>query len=343
MSERPFPAEIHVVAAPTEAFLLRVQLLAASIRRNAGAFASSRIVVTLSRDVEPWDIGGAFDWSRELDIEWRWVDAEAWAEHDMFGSALARFGYDVDAPYVLHLDADTVVTGPLDELPGLTRAGLGGVVAHVSPAAFRVPFRNGRVYDGASYWEQLHAAADLEAPVLTSEHTGWGLMDADPGRRWCPPYYNLGMLAGSRDAMRRIGEQAMQQMTTVESQIDTHFRCQLAVALALAATGTPSADLSLRFNFPNDEHFAERYATAAADVRVLHYLRDGQFVRERDTASLRALDVFLARQLSPSVDRTLQQVLQHLRPTLRDTALPPEHFAPGHALSTPPAAMAPNG
>ncbi|MCW2974702.1 MAG: hypothetical protein JWN72_2975 [Thermoleophilia bacterium] len=331
MSTPQHPAEIHVVAAPTEAFLLRVQLLAASIRRNAGDFATSRIVVTLSRDVEPWDIDSAFSWSRELGIEWRWVDAQTWADHDMFGSALKRFTYEVDAPYVIHLDADTLVTGPLDRLPSVTRDKFGGVVAHVAPAAFQVPFRDGRIHDGADYWAQLHEAAGLDAPQLTSEHTGWGLMDADPARRWCPPYYNLGMLAGERGVMQRVGAQVMQQMATVESRIDTHFRCQLAVALALAATDTPSTDLSMRYNFPNDERFAGRYREALLDVRVLHYLRDGEFERERDTASLSALDSFLARPITSAVDSQLQRTLRSLRSGLGDTKLPDAHYAPGHA------------
>ncbi|MCW2949414.1 MAG: hypothetical protein JWN41_427 [Thermoleophilia bacterium] len=315
------PAEIHIVAAPTEAFLLRVQLLAASIRRNAGAFASSRIVVTLSRDCEPWDIGAAYGWSRDLDIEWRWVPEEVWQKHGIYGSALARFLWPVAAPYVVHLDADTLVTGPLDDLPQLTGDTFGGVVAHVAPSAFLPPFADGRVHEGVAYWARLHEAAGLELPPLTSEHTGWGVMDVDADRRWCPPYYNLGLLAGTADVMASVGGHVLTQLATVESEITTHFRCQLAVMLALTASGVASTDLSVAWNLPNDERFRAAHPLAAAEPRLLHYLRVGEFDRERDTSSLSALDAFLARELAEPTNRTMQMHMRELRPQLGDTAV----------------------
>jgi hypothetical protein len=320
------PAEIHIVAAPTEAFFLRVQLLVASIRRNAGQFADSRIVVTLSRDHEPWDVAAAFAWSRQLEIEWRWVPEAIWDQHGIYGSALARFTYEYGSPYVIHLDADTICTGPLDELPARTREALGGVVAHVSPSAFQIPFRDGRVHHGAEFWGELLAGAGLDPVPLTSEHTGWGLMDVEPTRRWCPPYYNLGLLAGTREVMSQLGGVMLQQLATVESQIDTHFRCQLAVTLALAAVDAPSVDLSPAWNFPNDQLFHAGHAAAARDVRVLHYLRGGEFERERDTASLDALDAFLARRLEQPMNQRLQSAMRRERGRLGSTALP-EHPA----------------
>lgn len=316
------PAEIHIVAAPTEAFFLRVQLLAASIRRYAGAFASSRIVVTLSRDHEPWDVDAAFAWSRQLQVEWRWVDQAIWDAHGIYGSALARFTYDYQSPYVIHLDADTLCTGALDELPARTREALGGVIAHVAPSAFAIPFRDGRVHHGAAFWEELVAGAGLAPVPMTSEHTGWGLMDADPARRWCPPYYNLGMLAGTREVMSRVGGAVLEQLASVEAQVDTHFRCQLAVTLALAAVDAPSVDLSPAWNFPNDQLFRLGHGQAARDVRVLHYLRGGEFERERDTASLAALDGFLVRRLEQPTNQLLQSVLRRLRDGLGPTELP---------------------
>ncbi|MBC7462564.1 MAG: hypothetical protein H7287_14505 [Thermoleophilia bacterium] len=334
MSERPYPAEIHIVAAPTEAFLLRVQLLAASIRRTAGAFATSRIVVTLSRDCVPFDVDAAYPWSQSLGIEWRWVPEAMWEQHGIYGSALARFGWEVEAPYVIHLDADTIVTGQLDDLPARTASSFGGVIAHVAPSAFGIPFTDGVVHHGAAFWAQLHAGAGLGAPQLTSEHTGWGFMDVEPARRWCPPYYNLGLLAGTREVMARVATAIEYQLATVEEQVATHFRCQLAVMLALAATQTPSVDLAMQWNFPNDDAFCDAHPQAARDVRVLHYLRGGEFERERDTASLAALDAFLARPCTSLINERLRRHLAELRPGLGSTELPASaaHDATTHRL-----------
>src|ERR1044072_9490324 len=103
----PSRAEIHVPISPTPGFLTRVRILAATLRRFGGALAGAPVIVTVSRDVEPYDLAAALPWSAELGIEWRWVDAELWTEHGIYATALSRFTHDFDADLVVQLDADT--------------------------------------------------------------------------------------------------------------------------------------------------------------------------------------------------------------------------------------------
>ena len=307
--------EIHVPISATPGFLGQVHALAASVRCHGGALADARIVVTVSRDLEPFDLDAAHPWAARLGVEWRWVDAARFAESGIFATALQRFTYDFAAPFVLLLDADTLCTGPLDELLELGDGALAGLIAHVAPATGH-PLEDDSLPGDERFWEQLFAGAGLPSPALGCEHTGWGFMDDDPQRRRCPPYFNLGVLAGSREAVARLGTRVFEEMALVDRQLDTSFRCQLAVTLALARTGGPWRELPLRFNFPNDERFARAYPAAAADVRILHYLRDAELRRGELLGSAGALDAFLAREDLSPVNARLQLGLRELRDEL---------------------------
>lgn len=294
-------AEIHVPVSPTPAFFARVRVLAASLRRFGGALAEAPIVVTVSRDVEPFDLDATCPWAPSLGVEWRWVDEAVWARHGIFGTALARFGYDFDAPLVVLLDADTVCAGPLDELQAVPEGALAGLIAHIAPDRFAMPFADGIPRREASrFWGELYLRAGLEPAPLVFEHTGWPFMDADPRRRACPGYFNLGVLAARAGTMRALGAVVLDQLAHVDRFAETGFRCQLALTLALGRAGVEPLDLRPRWNFPNYDAFWERFPDDAADVRVLHYLCDDQVVRARDLADDAGFAAFAERvELSP--------------------------------------------
>jgi hypothetical protein len=290
------PAEIHVPISPTPGFFTRVRLLAATLRRYGGALAGAPVVVTVSRDCEPYDIAAAQPWSRELGVQWRWADPVAFARHGMYATALSRMTYAFEAPFVLLLDADTIVTGPLDELIELgEHDAIGGVVAHLPPA---VSFHDGRERRGQPLWDELHRRAGLVPPPLRCEHTAPSGVAADERR--CPAYFNLGALAASAATMTRLGATIFEELEAVNRFGDSWFRCQLALTLAIARTGCAWSDLPVRWNFPNDDDFWRAYGEDRDDVRVLHYLRGGALDRERDTGSPEGLAALLGRRdLSP--------------------------------------------
>jgi hypothetical protein len=316
-------AEIHVPISPTPGFFMRVQMLAASLRRFGGALADSPIVVTVSRDCEPYDLAAALPWSTRLGVSWRWMDADAFAQHGIYGTALMRFTYDFEAPFVIMLDADVLVTGPLDDLLELEEAdAFGGVIAHVSPAYFRLPYADGIARGGQMFWIDLYESAGLEPPESIYEHLGWGMIDSDPGRRFCPPYFNLGMLAAPAPIMRRIGDDVFAEMTRVDAYVDTNFRCQLAVALALARTDIPALPLAVQWNFPNHQPLAETTPEDSADVRILHYRKRDQVGRDDELASLAGIDGFLGRRDLWPVNALLQEHVAAIRADLEPV---PQH------------------
>jgi hypothetical protein len=299
----------------TPGFISQVHLLAASVRRYGGRLADATIHVTLGRD-RPWvDIPSEYPWTSRYPIEWSWMPPEDSEATGIVGTALHRFTHDFEAPFVLMLDADTFCTGPLDELIELGRGALAGLVDHASPKA-PVKVDGDWRHDDTAFWNYLYAAVGLPEPELTCQYSGWGLIDTDPALRWCPPYFNHGVLAGSRDVMGALGEVVMAELRAVDNAVKSRFKAQLAVTVALERTGSPWRPLPLRLNFPNDERFCEAYPQDAADIRTLHYLRTDQIDRKNIATSASALNAFLARPDLSSTNRLLQDRVRELREEL---------------------------
>jgi hypothetical protein len=62
---------------------------------------------------------------------------------------------------------------------------------------------------------------------------------------------------------------------------DPFFAGQVALALALAETGTRTCALLMRYNFHNDALAETRYPEELDNVSIFHYLRTDKFDRHR--------------------------------------------------------------
>jgi hypothetical protein len=301
--------EIHVPISPTEHFFTMLHYLAASLQINGGALRDSPIVVTVGADQEPEEVDRLAPWSRGYPIRWHWVPRDVFRRHSYYATALERFRLSFQAPMVAMLDADMMVAAPFTELVEgvLAAPAFVGVIAHVSPFL--------DVKGAAKYqmWDRLFAEAGLGSPPLCCEHTGWGTMFVDPGLRFCPPYFNLGMLLAPRCVMKALGDVIYDEMEAVNRVVETCFRCQIAVSLALARLKLPWRCARMRFNFPNDHHIANRYAQELIDVRILHYLRVGPVDKSRDFLNVGQTDLWLKRHDLIGVDQVLQDHVRALQ------------------------------
>jgi hypothetical protein len=226
-----------------------------------------------------------------------------------------RFRGPFQARAVMLVDADTLIVGPLDDLVErvLQSGSFAGLVAHVSP------FLPNPELPAPEWWTRIYSAAGLSKPELVCEHTGWGVMDETPQARYCPPYFNLGMLMAPREVMARLGEVIYAEMEAVNRVLATGFRCQIAVPLALARTGTPWRSVPMRYNFPNDLAIASHYRADLADVRMFHYLRVGPLDKWRDFQNVRSVRAFLKRRDLSGVNAVFQDRLAEVhRQVVRD-------------------------
>jgi hypothetical protein len=286
--------EIHIPISPTPPFLTRIHYLAASIRRFGGALADSPIIVTVGAD-ERLDLAQANPWSRRLGVEWRWLDDSLWRRYGIFATALQRFCYDIQAPNALLLDSDTLFIRPIDDLLGTIEVSpaIAGLIAHISP------FLDSE--GEQALWDRIFDAAGLGSPSLECEHSGWQTMEFDDARRYCPPYFNLGVLLAPREIFGTLADSIYAEMETVEQVHPTPFRCQIALTMAILRSGVQWRQLPLRFNFPNNVCFLRRHRAELADVRIIHYLKDEDFNRVEDFASPESVGALLSRgDLNPA-------------------------------------------
>ena len=296
--------EVHVPISPTPMFLRQVWALAASLRRFGGEVGREATVTAWVSPELPElpDLHAANPWARELGVDFRWVDQALFERHWYWGTAMARWdAADYRADVVLMLDADVLVCGSLDELVAslLAEPAVAGLPAHMSP------------YD-ESRWRELFAVAQLPEPALDCAPSGAGFFPEARDQRM-PPYFNLGVIAAPRELMRKLGAGLVGEMERVNAFEESYYRCQLAIPLALARQALPWRALDARWNFPNDRHFEQALPDAAADVRLLHYLRVGDAVsKSRDFNDAAAYAALLARDGLVGTDALLQRRLREL-------------------------------
>jgi hypothetical protein len=298
--------EIHVPISPTPNFFTMVHYLAASLRRNGGALAESRIVVTVGEDSDPRDLHRELPWSRRYPLEWHWLDRGLYRRHIYYATALERFRMPFRAPTVMLADADVFFTGSFADVVARCRAEeeFAGLIAHVTP------FTSHPEHPTEDWWTRIFASAGLGAPPFVCEHTGWPV-PPDPGERRCPPYFNLGMLVAPAEVMHAIGAVIYEEMAAVDRVLATPFRCQLALTLAVLRLGICWQPLAMRYNFPNDQPLASHYGDDLADVRLFHYLRVAAIDKARDFTSPETVGAMLARADLDPVNRAMAE---HLRP-----------------------------
>ena len=299
--------EIHIPISPTPPFITRIHYLAATLRRFGGALADCPIIVTVGAD-EHTDLARAYPWSDRLGVQWRWLDDSLWRRHGIYATALQRFCYELEEPNALLLDSDTLFVRPIDDLLRTLGRGhaIAGVLAHISPFI--------GCDGGQDLWERIFQAAGLGSPSLQCEHPGWQAIEFDPTRRYCPPYFNLGVLFAPRDVLGALASTIYAEMETVERVHPTLFRCQIALALAIARSGVAWQELPLRFNLPNLAEYLPRYQAELADARIIHYLKDEQFSRVEDFASAEHVGALLAREDLNPFNTTLRDTFRQVHP-----------------------------
>jgi hypothetical protein len=306
--------EIHIPISPTRTFFNYIHYLAASLRLNGGTLANSRIVVTIGHNGPAEDLYRLLPWSRRYPIEWKWLDPSFFDQWSFYGTALERFRHPFRSPYVLMLDADILITASLDRLLEKVRReqSLFGLIAHISP------FQSVNDYPPTEWWQRIFAQAGLGTPPLVCEHRTWGIVHSMDTARFCPPYFNLGVLAAPANVMTAIGNTIYNEMEHVNQVLETFFRCQIALTLALIRQQLPWQPLRMRYNLGIGPRVTARFPREVSKVRLFHYFgSSAEFSKAREFASLEAIDTFLKRSNLPFIINRFQQQLARVHPIVK--------------------------
>jgi hypothetical protein len=116
--------------------------------------------------------------------------------------------------------------------------------------------------------------------------------------------------------MEKISAEIVAADDYVNRRLTTFFRFQIALTLAMQKHGLTSRALPLRYNFPNDWRFDEKYPKDLADVRILHYLRCELVDREKDFNNLANVEALIRRRDLRGSNEVLRRRLDELYPMI---------------------------
>ena len=296
--------EIRVPISPTPDFFRRVHFLAASLQALEQTIGDYFLVVCVGGDVEAVDLYRAQPWSKSYPIIWRWADRERFRRDSYWETSREIFRQPVEGRIVICADADVIFIRDFSELLQQLEAvpAIAGVIAHAPP--IRGP-------ELAQLWPRLCQAYGVPVPPSIHEYTGWSFMTSD---RMTPVYYNFGMVMIPAPLMAALSAEMEPADDFVNATVETFFRFQIALTLAIQKLDLPSRALPLRYNFPNDPGFDRKYPAELEQVRILHYLRCEIVHREKDFSELSGIESLVARQDLKGSNEVLRQTLARLYP-----------------------------
>lgn len=299
--------EVRVPISPKPHFFRQIEYLKRSFEVNGGVAASSRFVVSVGEDCEPYDLHAAQPWSLGR-IDWKWVNRDAFRQMSYTATGLDRFLHPTDADVVLLADADTLLIRNLDDLLfGLSREpAVAGVMAHMPPHYGPMT---------APSWRAVFAAIGRRLPRDLYEHSGYGSMFADAGNRFGPAYFNFGAVFVPGRFLSLLGQMFERSLVAAYSApIHKFFHAQLALTLALYELDLPRIVLRPRYNYPNDPLMDAYSTNELADIRFMHYLREPIIGTRIETwGSDERFNAFLSRSDLHGSNEVLRQTILALR------------------------------
>jgi hypothetical protein len=299
--------EVHVPVSPTPVFLNMAHYLTRSLRVRGGLYRDAPIILTVGAERRDPDLASHHPWMAENGVEIRWINEDLFARDSWYATACERFRAEFTSDVVLMLDADTLIAGPLDPLveEAQSKQALCGVIAHKPPLPRR------------EQWQEIYDSCGLGKVETPCQHTGWGYMFQDESLRYCPPYFNLGVLAAPAAVMRSVGSAIYELMAAVDAVHQTPYRVQIAVSLAVTRFALPFRALPFRWNFVNDPLLEALHASELGDVRIIHLLRRHQINKNDLYASLENVEAMLARTDLRVINELAQRLLGEFHPRVK--------------------------
>ncbi len=268
------------------------------------------VIATVGGD--PLDAGLAdrMPWLAASGIELRWVPAAMYSEMNMYATGCVRLQQEFRSDVVLLLDADTLIRRPFDEVVErvFREQVLAGVIAHSTPLL------HGRL--DQPDWAQLFSLCGLPEPRLEHEHTGWGYFFSDARYRYCPPYFNYGVIAAPVRTITQIGGVVERHLKRLREMMNSYFDGQLAFTMSIAELGIRVLPLPMRYNMANKARIEAIHHREIDEAVILHLLSEQRLRRVETFASLENIEAFLTRTDLRVTSQMAQEVIRSIFPAL---------------------------
>lgn len=286
--------DIHVPITLNENFAVMCCLLVRSIAARAKLPGNWRVVFTVSRDSTLDVDSPLFDWAKEYPVEFHWVDQNRWAEYNYHGTGLQRHLYDHKADVVLFMDADIVITGPIDGVIQeiVATDSIAGCPAWQPPPDID--------------WNEVFLRRGLPLPKLSTIYSGYGLSFMSP--KYAPPYFNYGFVAVSKRVALEMRDTLAEDLDFVCRGYSNYFNSQIALCLNIVRNHYNFQTLDMRYNCGSGDMLAPAFSGPEADAcydmaravihnhRVLHYCAPtADFSKTREMGNWENLRAFCDR------------------------------------------------
>lgn len=289
--------EFWIPMSPSEEMVTQLMVLAASIRLHGGELAANaKIGALVHPDGDEMPLRKRKKQLDELGIEVVWVEKKEFERYSYNAAGFGRMRETFSSDVVVLLDADTLVAGPLDEIVEACykEHRLYGLIANTPPPYWQTDETSREI------WIKLFAGAGLPEPVFSCEHSGWNRLFFNERDRYCPPYFNFGVVLAPAPVISNIGQVINGELNIVNSIYPDakYFAGQFALALAIQKLSINYGILDLKYNFPiTHKQFLDVSDQYLKDIRVFHYLGDweGDLRRGRDFADLTTVGEFIIR------------------------------------------------
>jgi hypothetical protein len=292
--------EFLIPLSPSEAMVTQLIILAASIKMHGGKIASrARIRALVHPDGDETPLRKQQKLIDTLGIEVTWVGKKEFEKYHYAAGALGRMQETFSSDVVVLIDADTLVAGPLDEFieTCYQENRFFGLTAFTPPPYTAWGWKTDE--NSKEIWTKLFTATGLGEPPFICEYSAWNKLFFTEIDRFCPPYFNFGVIFAPSPVVSKIGQIIFKEFDNSRNLFPQNYaNTQFAISLAIQRLSINYGNLGLKCNFPiTVPAFLDVSDKYMEDIRVFHYLGDweGDLKRPRDFGDIVSVGNFIER------------------------------------------------
>ncbi|MFG1404195.1 hypothetical protein [Xanthobacter sediminis] len=289
--------ELRIPISPTPAFYSQVRLIALSLQRLGPPYAEAEIRVLVGDRALGAEVEAENAWSSRYPVRWDAVPAAVCDRLGLAAPGLSRYTAPSNADVVILCDADTCPIARFDELLDTmagARAKVAGVQAHYSPFIPPCPMT----------WPELLDAIGQPAALCDRRYS----LDVSGAHGLAPPYFNYGFVAFNAAAFGVIAPVYERYAgLALDKMPGSPFFAQIGLTLAMLDNGIEIISLGHEYNCANDDLVIEHNMVQLNYIKIIHYLRTGEFDRHNFLSQGEKYAAFTGGEKKNSISERLRR------------------------------------